>query len=321
MKWRSRASGTLRFVLFVVGLAFIGLLIFIASFVLKGLDRQTSDKTNLGPLAWTFRIVGVVIIVVGGLWSAVTIVPAGFKAVLLAFGDVRGTLDPGIHLVVPGVNSTVLMETRTQKESSTATAASRDLQTVTTSLALNFRIDPAKIDKVYENVGTEYKVRIIDPAVQESIKVVTARYTAEELIKNRAQVKAAVEEDITKRLAAYNLIVEPLGLSITNFDFSPEFNRAIEQKQVAQQEAEKQKYVLQQAELEKETEITRAEGKAQAAKLNAAALQVQGGSLVVAREWIEKWNGQLPSVATGGGSGGGGVILDLSTLLRNAPAR
>lgn len=304
----------------IVALAIIGILLFIGSFVLRGLDKQTSDKTNLGPLSWTFRIVGVLLVGIGIIWSAITIVPAGFRAVLLRFGNVEGSLGPGIHMITPGVNSIVLMETRTQKESSTATAASRDLQTVTTSLALNFRVDPTKLAQIYQQVGTEYKVRIIDPAVQESIKVVTARYTAEELIKNRAQVKAAVEEDITKRLAAYDLIVEPLGLSITNFDFSPEFNKAIEQKQVAQQEAEKQKYVLQQAELEKQTEITRAEGKAQAAKLNAAALQVQGGGLVVAREWIEKWDGQLPSVATGGGSGGG-VMIDLSSLLRNLPAR
>lgn len=300
-----------------MGLVIIGILLFIASFVIKGLDRQTSDKTNLGPLAWTFRIVSVLIIAGGMLWSSVTIVPAGHRAVLLRFGAVQGSLAEGIHTIMPGVNSVVLMETRTQKESSTATAASRDLQTVSTSLALNFRVDPAKIDLIYKNVGTEYKMRIIDPAVQESIKVVTARYTAEELIKSRAQVKSSVEEDITKRLAAYNIIVEPQGLSITNFDFSPEFNKAIEQKQVAQQEAEKQRYVLQQAELEKETEITRAEGKAQAAKLNAAALQVQGGGLVVAREWIEKWDGKLPSVSTGGGAGGsGGVILDLSSLMR-----
>jgi regulator of protease activity HflC (stomatin/prohibitin superfamily) len=299
-----------------MGLAFIGILLFIASFVIKGLDRQTSDKTNLGPLSWTLRIVGVLVIVVGIVWNAVTIVPAGHQAVLLKFGKVQGSLGPGIHMILPGVNSVVLLETRTQKESSTATAASRDLQTVTTSLALNFRVEPSKVAEIYDEVGTDYKSRIIDPAVQESIKVVTARYTAEELIKNRAQVKAAVEEDITRRLAAYNLVVEPMGLSITNFDFSPEFNRAIEQKQVAQQEAEKQKYVLQQAELEKQTEITRAEGKAQAAKLNAAALQVQGGSLVVAREWIEKWDGKLPSVSTGGGSGG--MILDLSTMLRQS---
>ena len=143
--------------------------------------------------------------------------------------------------------------------------------------------------------------------------MVTAQYTAEELIKQRAKVKAEVELDITRRLQAYDLVVEPSGLSITNFDFSPEFNLAIEAKQVAQQEAEKQHYVLQKAELERQTQVTRARGASEAAKLNAAALQVQGGSKVIAREWIEKWDGHVPTVS---GSGGGGVIIDINSLLQ-----
>jgi regulator of protease activity HflC (stomatin/prohibitin superfamily) len=212
-------------------------------------------------------------------------------------------LDEGIHLITPGVNSVVLMETRTQKEESTATAASRDLQVVTANMALNFRIQPDAVGKLYQRVGTEYKIRIIDPTLQESVKVVTARYTAEDLIRSRASVKAEVENEITKRLAQYYIQVEPGGLSITNFDFSPEF---------AQQEAEKQKYLLQRAELEKQTEVTRAEGKAQAARLSAESLKVQGGSLVIAREWIEKWDGKLPQMSGGSGQ----YIVDVSSLLR-----
>jgi len=128
-------------------------------------------------------------------------------------------------------------------------------------------------------------------------------------------VKQEVEAEITKRLKQYNLIVEPSGLSITNFDFSPEFNKAIEAKQVAQQEAEQQKYVLQQAELQKQTAIAKAEGVSQAAKLNAAALQVSGGSLVIAREWIDKWDGKLPQV-----SSGGQFMIDLRDLLNESTA-
>lgn len=297
-----------------MGIAIVGLILFVASFLISGLHSQTSDKTNLKPLAWATRALGTVMIIGGVLFSTVTLVPAGYRGILLRFGAVAGTLGEGFNVIVPGVNSVVLMEVRTQKEDSNATAASRDLQTVTTSLALNYRLDPMKVDQVFRNVGTEYVSRIIDPAVQESIKVVTAQYTAEDLIKNRAQVKAQVEVEITRRLGAYNIIVEPAGLSITNFEFSPEFNKAIEAKQVAQQQAEQQKYVLQQADLQRQTDVTRAEGKAQAAKLNAAALQVQGGSLVIAREWIEKWDGKLPSVSAGGQ--GGGFIIDLQSLMK-----
>ncbi|MFY9234731.1 MAG: prohibitin family protein [Fimbriimonadaceae bacterium] len=217
-----------------MALVFVGLVIFVLSFVLKGLNKQTPEHVSLTAYAWLARALGVLLIIGGILFAGVVIVPAGNRAVLLRFGAVAGTLEEGIHVITPGVDSVVLMEVRTQKEESKATAASRDLQTVTTSLALNFHVDPSKVGTLYRNVGTEYTRRIIDPAVQESIKTVTARYTAEELIKNRAQVKSEVEQDITRRLKAYELIVEPAGLSITNFDFSPEFNKAIEQKQVAQ---------------------------------------------------------------------------------------
>jgi regulator of protease activity HflC (stomatin/prohibitin superfamily) len=298
-----------------MGLVVIGILLIVASFLVKSLDKQTSERTNLRPTAWILRSVGFVMFVGGIIWAMVTIVPAGHRAVLLRFGAVSGQLDEGIHLIVPGMDSVVLMEVRTQKEESQASAASRDLQVVTTTLALNFRVDTGQVSKLYQSVGTEYVARIIDPAVQEAIKVVTAKYTAEDLIRERAKVKSEVEIEITRRLAAYNIIVNPGGLSITNFDFSPEFNRAIEAKQVAQQDAEKQKYVLQRAELEKQTAIAKAEGEARAAELNAEALRVQGGSLVVAREWITKWDGKLPQV-----SGAGNYIIDLQSLLRQGAA-
>jgi regulator of protease activity HflC (stomatin/prohibitin superfamily) len=303
-----------------MGAVFFGIVIIVVSFLFRGLNRQTSDKVNLKPIEWTARMVGILLVIGGIIWAGVVQVPAGYSAVRLRFGAVDGVLGPGIHMIVPGVNSIELMETRTQKEESQASAASRDLQVVTTTLALNFRIDPTKVGQIYSRVGPNYKQRVIDPSVQESLKVVTSRYTAEELIRKRAEVKAEVESEIMKRLDEYAIIVDPQGLSIVNFDFSPEFNKAIESKQVAQQEAEKQKYVLQQAELQKQTEIARAQGTAEAAKLNAEALKVNGGSLVIAREWIEKWDGRLPNVSAGGG--GGQFIIDIGSLMREpAPAR
>ena len=297
-------------------IVFLGIVIIVFSFVLAGLNKQTGESVNLKPTAWAARTVGVVMIVGGILWSGVVQVPAGYEGVRLRFGALDGTMNPGIHVVVPGVHRVELMETRTQKEESQATAASRDLQIVTTTLALNFRLAPGKVDEVYGSVGLLYKQRVIDPTVQESLKVVTAKYTAEELIRSRAQVKNEVETEIIRRLQSYNIIVDPSGLSIVNFDFSPEFNKAIEAKQVAQQEAEKQKYVLAQAELQKQTEVARAKGTAEAARLNAEALKVNGGGLVIAREWIEKWDGKLPSVAAGGNQ----FIIDLNNILKEANA-
>lgn len=300
-----------------MGLVVIGVILFLVSFGVQLVAKKAGDGKGSAGAAWVLRIVGLAMVLFGSFSSTVVLVPAGYRGILLRFGAVKGVLSEGIHTVVPGSDSVVLMEVRTQKEESQATAASRDLQTVTTSLALNFRVDPAQVGELYKQVGDGYKARIIDPAVQESIKVVTAQYTAEELIKYRAQVKAKVEEEIKKRLAAYNLLVEPSGLSITNFAFSEEFNRAIEAKQVAQQESEKQKYVLAQAELQRQTEVARAKGRSESAKLNAEALKVQGGNLVIAHEWIEKWDGKLPMVSS---SGSGGMIIDLKDLMTGSTA-
>lgn len=302
-----------------MGAVFLGIIVLIAGFVVHGLDKQTSDKANLKPLGWLLKTLGPVIVVFGAVSSSVVIIDAGYVGVRLRLGATAGQLGQGLHFLTPGVERVVLMEVRTQKEESQATAASRDLQTVTATLALNFRVDESRAAELYRSVGTEYKTRVIDPAVQEAIKVVTAQYTAEDLIRQRGKVKNDVELEITNRLKQYELIVEPGGLSITNFEFSPEFNKAIESKQIALQEAEKQRFVLQRAELEKQTRIAQAQGEAEAAKLNAQALQANGGGLVVAREWIEKWDGKLPSVA--GGSGQGGFILDLKTLLEQAETR
>ncbi|MDI9635691.1 prohibitin family protein [Kamptonema cortianum] len=296
-----------------MGIAVVGLLLFIGGLVTRGLNEQTSSRNNLKPASWLMMVAGPLLVIIGLLVSTIVLVNAGYVAVRLRLGATAGQLSQGMHFIAPGIDRIVLLETRMQKEETRATAASRDLQTVTTDLALNFRIDPSKAANLYEQVGTEYKARIIDPAVQEAIKVVTAQYTAEDLIRQRQKVKDDVESELTNRLAQYHLIVPNDGLSITNFDFSPDFNRAIEAKQVAQQQAEQQKFILQRAQLEKETKIAQAQGEAEAAKLNAESLRAAGGELVVAREWITKWDGKLPQVA-----GAGNFMIDLKSLLQSS---
>jgi regulator of protease activity HflC (stomatin/prohibitin superfamily) len=295
-----------------MGLVFFGCVLLVLSFILPKAFAETSKK--VGPAAILSRALAVLLIVGGVLSAGVTIVPAGYRGVLLRFGAVQGVLGEGIHLIVPQVNTVELVEVRTQKEETQSAAASKDLQIVTTTVAINYHVDPDGVDNLYQKVGTEFRKRIIDPVTQESLKAVTARYTAEELIRLRDKVKTEVQNDMSTRLAPYNIVVEPSGVSITNFAFSEDFNRAIEQKQVAQQTAEKQRYVLQQAKLQAETAITEAKGKAEAARINAQALQAQGGSRVLAREWIEKWDGKLPTV----NGGSGGMVIDVRELMRES---
>lgn len=256
------------------------------------------------------RIASVLLILIGAAGSAIVLVPAGYRGVLLQFGAVKGVLTEGIHLVMPGINTVEQLEVRTQKEQAEASAASRDLQTVQCTVALNYHVEPTGVGHLYQTVGSEYRFRVIDPAVHESLKVVTARYTAEDLIRLRDKVKSEVHTELVNRLRDYHVVVEPNGVSLTNFTFSQEFNSAIEQKQVAQQMAEKQKYILDQAKLEATTAITRARGLAESAKINAEALQTQGGKLVLAKDWIEKWDGHLPTVQSGSG-----MIIDVRELL------
>jgi regulator of protease activity HflC (stomatin/prohibitin superfamily) len=298
-----------------MGAVVIGVILLILSFSLPKAFREMKGASGYAVLA---RVVAVLMIAGGVIRSGITLIPAGYRGVLLQFGAVQGVLGEGVHLIMPQINSVVLMEVRTQKEEAQSAAASKDLQTVTTTVAINYHVDETGVGDLYKRVGADYRGRIIDPITQESLKAVTARYTAEELIRLRDKVKNEVQQEMTERLRAYNIIVEPSGVSITNFAFSDEFNKAIEQKQVAQQTAEKQKYILQQAKLEAETAVTKAKGVAESARISAQALQTQGGSRVLAREWIDKWDGRLPAVS---GGGSGGMIIDIRDLMRGGEAQ
>jgi len=253
---------------------------------------------------------GVALLLIGIPLASYVGIPAGHRGVLLQFGAVKGVLSEGAHFIMPVMQGVERMEVRTQRSDAKAQAASKDLQIVHTDVAINFHLDPAQVGALYKTVGIGYDARVIQPAVQETLKAVVSRYTAEELIRNREQVKASVDTSLTQRLAVYNIAVEPGGVSLTNFDFSDEFNKAIEQKQVAQQESEKQRYVLSKAKMEAETAIAKAKGEAESHRVRAAALNSQGGAKVLAREWIEKWDGKLPVVGSSGGN-----IVDVRSLM------
>jgi len=284
----------------MVAIAFLGLLcIIVGAFIRLGNEYKSS-----------LQLVGLVLILVGVIGSTYRSVPAGHRGVLLQFGAVRGVLNEGANFIVPFIQDVDLVDVRTQKSDAQADAASRDLQTVRTDVVVNYHISPKSVGYLYKTVGTDYEARIINPAVQEIVKAVIANFTAEDLIKRRSDVKAQVDTLLSQRLLQYNIIVEVGGVSLTNFSFSDQFNAAIEAKQVAQQKAEQQKYVLQQAQLEAQTAITTAKGEAEANRIKAEALNTQGGQKVLARAWIEKWDGHLPTV-----TGSGQTILDLKELI------
>ena len=257
--------------------------------------------------------------------ASVKIVDAGYRGVLLKFGAVDTTisLNEGIHFVTPFRDSVIQMEVRTQKTVENAASASKDLQDVTTQVALNYRINPDRAQVVYQQLGFEYGNRVIAPAIQESVKQVTARFNAEELITKRETVKNQIEEQIKSRLAPYNIVVDTI--SITEFQFSDQFRKAVEAKVEAQQRALQAQNDLRRIEIEAQQNEAKAVGeqKANVARADgirqANVLQAEGESQAIKiidqqlrtsptyLEWLktQRWDGKLPLVTgSGGGSAG-----------------
>src|SRR5918997_837189 len=276
-------------------------------------------------------IIGIIIISVIAV-SSVRIVDAGNRGILVQFGnvDTSNSLDEGIHFVVPFRDNVVQIEVRTQKIVESATSASKDLQDVSTQVALNYHVNPDRAQVLYQQLGPDYANRVIVPAIQESVKQVTARFNAEELIIKRETVKNQIEEQITARLGAYNILVDTI--SITEFQFSEQFRRAIEAKVEAQQRALQAQNDLRRIEIEaqqneaqavgeqqsniaraegiKQSNVLQAEGESQAITIIDEQLQSSPTYL----EWLkaQRWDGKLPLV-TGGGAGGTTPFIQIPT--------
>jgi prohibitin 2 len=262
------------------------------------------------------------ILLVVVLAASVKIVDAGHRGVLLNFGavDTSASLNEGIHFVVPFRDNVLQVEVRTQRITENAASASNDLQDVSTQVALNYHVDPSTAQILYQQIGFDYANRVIAPAIQESVKQISARFNAENLITNRETVKSEIEANIKARLAPYNIVVE--ALSITEFQFTEQFRRAVEAKVEAEQRALQANNDLRRIEIEAQQAEARAVGEQQAniaraeGVRQAAVLQAQGEAeaiqIVEAQlrenprylEWLktQRWDGVLPLV-TGGGEG------------------
>lgn len=181
------------------------------------------------------------------------------------------------------------MDTQIQKEQVDATAASSDLQNVTATVAVNFHIQPYDAGTIYQNVGADYQSRVIDPAIQESIKSVTANYTAEQLITEREKVREEILALLTTKLQTFGVNTD--SLNIVNFAFSDSFNTAIEAKVTAQQNALAAQNKLAQVQYEAEQTVASAKAQAEAIQIQAQAINSQGGADYVQLQQINKWNG------------------------------
>lgn len=221
-------------------------------------------------------------------FGSFSVVPAGSVGVITRFGAVNRVINPGLNFKIPIIEGTTVMETRTQKEQVNAQAASKDLQEVKSTIALNYHLRAEKAVEVYQNIGIEYKIRIIDPAIQEAFKATTAKFTASELITKRESVKKEALGHLKDRLSVFNVVVD--DFNIVDFQFSDDFSHAIEQKQVAQQNLER-------AKIEAETASTQARGQAGAQQI----LRESGSLTPEYLQFlaVQKWDGKLPYATNG----------------------
>ena len=226
---------------------------------------------------------------------------AGERGILLNFGAVQGkVLNEGIHYRIPVMQEIIPMNVQIHKARTDAASASSDLQEVAMSVALNYHVMPDKANVVYQTIGLEFRPRIIDPAIQEVVKAVSARYSAEELITKRPAVSREMQQALTERLLMSNISVD--AFSIVSFRFSAKFTDAIEAKQTAEQNALKAKRDLDRIRVEAEQTIAAATAEAEALrlqKMNISPDLIELRKIEANLKAIEKWNGILPQV-TGG---------------------
>lgn len=234
---------------------------------------------------------GVIILIT--ILNPCVIIGAGERGVVLNMGAVsEKIMQEGFNWRVPFVQSVKTMDVRIQKENVASGAASKDLQELRTTIALNYHLDPNQVNTLYQKIGSDYKMRIIDPAIQEAVKAATAKYTAEEAITKRALVREDIKSLVSERLAREFIIVDEV--SITDFDFSKSFNDAIEAKVTAEQSALQAKNVLEQKKYEAEQTITTARAEAEKIRIQAESIAKQGGESYVKLKAIERWDGKLP---------------------------
>jgi prohibitin 1 len=250
----------------------------------------------------------VVIVLLAIMSNFFVIINAGERGVMMQFGKVQEqVLGEGIHVIVPIVDTVKKLSVRVQKQENSAEASSKDLQNVFTDVALNWHIIPEEANAIFQQIGDEKQVveRIIAPAVEEVLKAVMAKYTAEEIITKRGEVKAEVDDFLTLRLVTYHIAVD--DVSLVHVHFSERFSDAVEAKQIAEQEAKKGEFLALKAAKEAEAKVNLAKGEAEVQRLLRNNLTPE----LLERQAIEKWNGQLPLIVGDGGKN----LLDLSKLL------
>ncbi len=262
--------------------------------------------------SWQPLLGGIVAALVALLaFNSFVILNPGQAGVLSVLGKAQdGVLLEGLHFRPPLVSNVDIYDLTVQKFEVPAESSTKDLQDLRASFAINFRLDPIQVVEIRRKQGTLQNIvsKIIAPQTQESFKIAAARRTVEEAITKRNELKEDFDNALGERLDKYGIII--LDTSVVDLSFSPEFARAVEEKQIAEQKSQRAVYVAREAEQEAQADINRAKGKAEAQRLLAETLKAQGGELVLKKEAIEAWReggAQMPRVLVTSGDSQGGI--------------
>lgn len=244
----------------------------------------------------------VALFVLGVVFSSFTVISAGHSGVQVTLGEVNPVaLNEGVHFVNP-ISSVREVDVRLQKyKLDGASASTKDLQQVHTDIVVNFRLNGEHIPRIYKEFGLNVEDKVLGPAINEAFKAVTAHYNSEELVTKRDEVSQAIHQAIAAKVAPFNMDIS--NTSLVNFGFSVEYAKAIEAKVIATQQKQKAEQDLQRIEVEAKSRVAQAEGEAKAISIQAQAIQSNGGANYVSLQWIEKWDGKLPTTVLNGSNG------------------
>lgn len=266
-----------------------------------------------------WKIISIIILILISVWvlNPFYTVDAGERAVVTWFGEISGTVNPGFHIKIPIANGINIYNVRTQTLDADAASASSDLQTVHTKIAVIYHLVPGDVAKVYSELGYTYE-SIIEKKLQDVVKATTAKFTAEGLITHREHVALSIQDNLSRELVKYHIVVE--GTPIQNFEFSKEFNDAIEAKNVAMQDKLRAQQRYEQTIIDQKAELAKKETEAKALELQKSAL-MQSPELIELRKveaynnWIAKWDGQAMPQIIMGDAGGILPMMDITSIV------
>ena len=243
------------------------------------------------------KIAGLVLaFILGAITFRVAVIDETERGIVLHFGRYTETYEPGLHFYNGITTSVVKIRVSTQLEETKIEAGSRDLQQVMVYTNVNYHPQASKVGEIYSRYGRSYVETILQPKIKETITGVTAQYVPEEMLQKCEEIRSRMEKELRSKLDSADANIVVAGLTITSFNFSSSFNAAIEAKQVAEQEALREKNVLEKIKYQNEQKVAKAKADSATITLQLNALKKQSGKDYLTLKWIEKWNGQLPDV-------------------------